>query len=348
MTNLKSKTVFFLSRINSVKFALFIIPVIFTNVAFGFTPSSKFLNSAVYYDTTGCDKKDTLDWKNVPEGAKESKQQYVKEGLATTISSTNKAGASASLRVGKKFRNQSSLEWSTIGARSEITSEISFNFSESPENFTLQLSDIDMEDDDVIDSLVVSAYHSGDLIYLAVENIINIGTSVSFTGNNSFIGVSNADDASSDQGNVSLNYFSPIDSVVLTMNNASGTAKVSSRQEVGVGNFSWCPAGRTPTPETETPSLIVSEALSPNGDNILDAWVIEGIDRYPHNDVKIFNVWGDMVFEQKHYDNDINPWRGESNQGAVTDQRIPDGTYYYILNPGDGSKLLKGFIMLKR
>jgi gliding motility-associated-like protein len=344
MANQKTKAAFFLSEINNIHFLLIVLLLLFSNVAFSFSPSLKFLH-VFHYDTTGCNK-DTLDWSDVPEGVKDSVQKYTKGELSTTISSKNKKGVSSSFHVGKKFKNESSLEWSAVGGKKGVTSDAAFNFNLSPDNFNFNLNDIDKESDDIIDSLVISAYRNGELINLSDENIISIGTAVSFTGNNSFTGIQDADDTS-DEGDISISYSVAIDSLIVSVNNASITAKVNSKQQVGVGNFSWCAAGRVTTPENEIPSLSVSEILSPNGDDILDAWIIEGIERYPKNFVKIFNVWGDLVFEQQHYDNEINPWRGECNQGT-TDQRIPDGTYYYILNPGDGSKVLKGFVMVKR
>ena len=98
--------------------------------------------------------------------------------------------------------------------------------------------------------------------------------------------------------------------------------------------------------------LLVSEGLSPNGDRILDYWVIEGIERYPGNRVKIYNVWGDLVFEQNGYANEVQAWWGESNRGAtLAGNRAPDGTYYYTIDLGDNQgkdSLLKGFVVLKR
>jgi gliding motility-associated-like protein len=98
--------------------------------------------------------------------------------------------------------------------------------------------------------------------------------------------------------------------------------------------------------------LLVSEGLSPNGDNILDYWVIEGIERYPSNRVKVYNVWGDLVFEQNGYANEVQAWRGESNRGTtLAGNRAPDGTYYYTIDLGDHQgkdSLLKGFVLLKR
>jgi gliding motility-associated-like protein len=94
--------------------------------------------------------------------------------------------------------------------------------------------------------------------------------------------------------------------------------------------------------------LLVSEGVSPNGDNELDHWVIEGIERYPGNKIRLFNVWGDLIFEQNGYDNLTHAWRGESNRGAkIGGSQAPDGTYYYLIDLGN-KQLLRGFVVLKR
>lgn len=95
--------------------------------------------------------------------------------------------------------------------------------------------------------------------------------------------------------------------------------------------------------------FIISEAITPNGDGILDEWIIQGIERYPDNEVKIFNIWGDLVFETNGYRNENNCWNGKNHHAGVMDGIfVPDGNYFYQLNLGDGSALLSGFIRLKR
>ncbi|MBT1699260.1 gliding motility-associated C-terminal domain-containing protein [Fulvivirgaceae bacterium PWU4] len=96
-------------------------------------------------------------------------------------------------------------------------------------------------------------------------------------------------------------------------------------------------------------SLLISEGVSPNGDDQLDRWIIEGIELYPNNNVKLYNVWGDLVFERKGYDNELHAWRGETNKGLKIGQEAPDGTYFYFIDLGnDNDSVLRGFVVLKR
>ena len=47
------------------------------------------------------------------------------------------------------------------------------------------------------------------------------------------------------------------------------------------------------------------------------------------------------------YDNDSKVWRGQATKGIVNDT-LPEGTYFYIVNLGDGSDPINGFVVLKR
>ena len=80
--------------------------------------------------------------------------------------------------------------------------------------------------------------------------------------------------------------------------------------------------------------------FSPNGDGINDYFVIKGADQYDVT-LMIFDRWGSKVYESSHYKND---WNGTSKSG----EKLPDGTYYYIVNLGPNAKSLVGYIMIHR
>jgi gliding motility-associated-like protein len=104
-------------------------------------------------------------------------------------------------------------------------------------------------------------------------------------------------------------------------------------------------------PNSSTPNcnddIFIPEAFTPNGDNTNQFFVIQGIENYPSNKFMVFNRWGNMVFEQEGYQ---NLWEGRSNANLVVgNELLPTGTYYYILDLlGDGNKMYKGSIYLKR
>ena len=88
----------------------------------------------------------------------------------------------------------------------------------------------------------------------------------------------------------------------------------------------------------EIQSMFISNALTPNGDGINDEFIVEGILNYEKNSLKIFNEYGHLIFSESPYKND---WKGTYNNG-----RLPDGTYYYVLELMDTKKILKGSITL--
>ena len=90
----------------------------------------------------------------------------------------------------------------------------------------------------------------------------------------------------------------------------------------------------------------IPEGFSPNNDGTNDVFVVRGIDRYPSNTFTIYNRWGNKLFEASPYKND---WDGKSTTGiTVGGDDLPVGTYFYILDLGDGSKIFKGTIYLNK
>ena len=89
------------------------------------------------------------------------------------------------------------------------------------------------------------------------------------------------------------------------------------------------------------------QAISPNGDELNDFWIIRGIEYFPDNTVAIFDRWNNMVFRTEGYNNLNVVWRGESNRG-LTKSELNDGTYYYKITLGPGANTLSGMVVLKR
>nr|WP_321411296.1 gliding motility-associated C-terminal domain-containing protein [uncultured Allomuricauda sp.] len=79
--------------------------------------------------------------------------------------------------------------------------------------------------------------------------------------------------------------------------------------------------------------LQIYTAVSSNNDGANDIFMLEGIECYPDNTVKIFNRWGVLVYETDNYDNKNRVFRGIS-EGRVTitkNKKLPDGDYFYIV-----------------
>ncbi len=88
----------------------------------------------------------------------------------------------------------------------------------------------------------------------------------------------------------------------------------------------------------------VPTIFTPNNDGVNDFFVVPCLldqDRYPQNQVVVFNRWGDEVYKSPvPYAND---WRGTFNG-----EDLPPGTYFYIVDLGDGSRPLSGYIVIQR
>lgn len=103
-------------------------------------------------------------------------------------------------------------------------------------------------------------------------------------------------------------------------------------------------------------SLLVHNAITPNGDGRNDLLLIENIDNticFPTNNIEIYNRWGVLVYETSQYNNYDRAFKGIS-EGRITVDRaaeLPAGTYFYILNytTSEGGAVQKnGYLYLSR
>lgn len=70
--------------------------------------------------------------------------------------------------------------------------------------------------------------------------------------------------------------------------------------------------------------IFVPDGYSPNDDGVNDYFVIRS--EVPLDiELKVYNRWGNLVYENSHYKND---WNGKANRGLVIGEGLPDGTYY--------------------
>lgn len=95
-----------------------------------------------------------------------------------------------------------------------------------------------------------------------------------------------------------------------------------------------------------TDDFHIPDGFSPNGDGTNDLFVIRGILNFPGNTFLVYNRWGNKVFEANPY---TNTWDGKSDGGlSVGGDQLPVGTYFYVLDLGDGTPVYKGTIYLNR
>ena len=85
--------------------------------------------------------------------------------------------------------------------------------------------------------------------------------------------------------------------------------------------------------------LFFYSAFTPNNDGENDFFYIGNLEKYPDNNLKIYNRYGKMIYSATNYD---NLWNGK-----YLGNDVPTGTYFYILNDGK-DKLHKGSITILR
>jgi gliding motility-associated-like protein len=99
------------------------------------------------------------------------------------------------------------------------------------------------------------------------------------------------------------------------------------------------------------PIIKIPNYFSPNGDDKNDVWNLdELLARYPQAKVMIYNRWGNIVWRSKgpygKSTSRTNVWFG---QLEGSQNNVPDGVYYYLLDLEDDLKTTKtGFIELMR
>ncbi len=86
--------------------------------------------------------------------------------------------------------------------------------------------------------------------------------------------------------------------------------------------------------------LYIPSAYTPNGDGINDEWEIRNIDKFPASVVKIFNREGKQLFESEGYK--------EMWEGVYEGRSLPNDTYLYEIDLGDGSDVKKGKVTIFR
>ena len=84
----------------------------------------------------------------------------------------------------------------------------------------------------------------------------------------------------------------------------------------------------------------ICNLFSPNQDGVNDILILNCAESFPNNRLEIFDRFGNNVFEAAPY---LNSWDGTYNNG-----NLPRGTYFYILDIGDGREISRGWIQIIR
>ena len=90
-------------------------------------------------------------------------------------------------------------------------------------------------------------------------------------------------------------------------------------------------------------TCFVPNIITPNGDGRNDVFEVPCLeDTYTNNNMRIFNRWGDKVFEKDGYAND---W-----DGRYKGNLLPAGTYFYLiqLDKENSDEFMQGYFTITR
>ncbi|MFC1224215.1 lamin tail domain-containing protein [Pedobacter sp. BG31] len=117
--------------------------------------------------------------------------------------------------------------------------------------------------------------------------------------------------------------------------------KQSGTYRVSVTNASGCVSDQNiAITVIEDYKLEAGTVITPNGDGYNDKFIVKNIDYYPNNTLKIFDKAGRILYTKHTYAND---W-----DGTINGSPLNEGTYYYIIDLGNGIGTFKGYINIIR
>ncbi len=93
----------------------------------------------------------------------------------------------------------------------------------------------------------------------------------------------------------------------------------------------------------------VFNGITDNNDGENDFFQVDCLESFPNNKVKIFNRAGTLVFEIDNYNNADKIFKGIGNKGLyLQGNKLPVGTYFYVIDKKDGSNPTSGYLELLR
>ncbi len=101
--------------------------------------------------------------------------------------------------------------------------------------------------------------------------------------------------------------------------------------------------------DTSSSELVIHNGFSPNNDGVNDVFMIQGLRNIPNNSLCVFNRWGNQVYRKDAYGYNESGQYDEGTlwDGSWTGQVLPDGTYFYLLDDGNGNKY-SGYVQIHR
>ena len=125
----------------------------------------------------------------------------------------------------------------------------------------------------------------------------------------------------------------------LTQTTATATGLYEDTYSVVVTDSLGCTLTRVVTVDPTIGCLFIAEAITPNGDGYNDEWVVGGLEFFPTAVVRVFNRWGQELFNSVGYQ---KRWDGRYNNAP-----LPMADYYYVIEFSGNQDPITGTVTLK-
>ncbi|WP_274474949.1 DUF7933 domain-containing protein [Mangrovimonas aestuarii] len=135
------------------------------------------------------------------------------------------------------------------------------------------------------------------------------------------------------------------ETLILTAQVISSTDLLNIAILDGLNEVDRDPENNSDSAEVELNNCLqVPQAITPNNDGFNDVLVIPCITEYPETTLRVYNRYGNLVYETFDY---ANNWNGKPNQGfPKKDNFLPVGTYFYELVINGISSPVVGWVYL--
>ncbi|MBK7268298.1 MAG: gliding motility-associated C-terminal domain-containing protein [Flavobacteriales bacterium] len=163
---------------------------------------------------------------------------------------------------------------------------------------------------------VVSANNPTASFLISPSNEVLPGTNVQFT------------DQSNGNGDAIVSWLWSVDTTAFSSQNSNFTFTTPGVYAVTllVTTSNGCTDQITLYVTVIPEEIIVPNVFSPNNDGENDFLEFTGVEYYPNTDLRVFNRWGQTVYENTSYANTWSP------------KDVSEGTYFYVLRREDGTE----------
>ena len=173
--------------------------------------------------------------------------------------------------------------------------------------------------------------------------IVNIGSPTQIEVVDSTTVITKTSCQGSTDGKIVVNYSGGIPTLTYYWNNGKTDNEIT---ELSTGNYYLTVTDFNNCEEVDTffvgsepvTCLDIPTAFTPNNDSYNDTWEIKYLYLYPGASIKIFNRWGQLVYECK---DGCKPWDGTHNG-----KPLAFGPFTYIIDLNDGTDPINGVVTL--